>query len=360
MTRIYIYTLFIIISALCVKADSYYPVNELQILGSAASDSTNLFTRLPQSLRDHIKPELCKLGNNTAGMSIRFASDATKISARWTNRYKTSMNHMCPTGIRGLDLYMLMPDNTWAFVGSARPNLNDATSTSTFIQGLKGDIHEYMLFLPLYDGITDLEIGVNAGAQVYRPEVELPQRDLPIVMYGTSILQGGCATRPGMAHTNILQRLLNREVINLGFSGNGHLQPEIAKFMADIDAGLYVIDVLPNNTAASLNQKLGPFYNILRAAHPNTPILLVESPFYPRCKFDRQYRASISALNKTLKNFYDERRAQGDSNIYYFEGDEIMDIDCEGSIDGVHFTDLAFQNFADVLYRKILNILHLE
>lgn len=354
---LYIFISSFLLFSLKTRAEVYYGLDHVEVIGTAVNDSTNILARLPDSLRSRLRPALWNLGKNTAGMALRFSTDASTISAKWTSSQKTSMNHMCPTGIRGLDLYALMPNNTWAFVGSARPNLSNAASASTFVSGLPKKMREYMLFLPLYDGIDEIQIGVNSGASFTKPHTELPDRNEPIVMYGTSILQGGCATRPGMAHTNILQRTLNREIINLGFSGNGHLDLEIAHFMAEIPAAMYVIDVLPNNTVKTLNQKLLPFYNILRKARPDTPILLVESPYYPRCSVDASYRAAIASTNKCLKGIYDSLKAAGDKNVYYFYGEDILDPECEGSIDGVHFTDIGFANFADNLAPVIQGIL---
>lgn len=339
------------------KADVYYGLDHVEVIGSAVNDSTEYLSRLPDSLQSRLRHDLWKLGRNTAGMALRFSTDASTISAKWTSSQKTAMNHMCPTGIRGLDLYTLMPDNSWAFVGSARPSLSNATSTSTFVSNLPKKRREYMLFLSLYDGIDDIKIGVNPGASLSKPNVRLPMTDAPIVMYGTSIMQGGCATRPGMAHTNILQRMLNREVMNLGFSGNGHLDPEIAMYMAQIPAALYVIDVLPNNTVKSLDQKFMSFYNILRNARPDTPILLVESPYYPRCVVDPSYKSAIAATNARLKEFFTSLKADGDQHVYYFYGEDILDPEREGSIDGVHFTDIGFTCFAENLAPVISAIL---
>lgn len=355
--RIICFSLLLILLHGMMRAEVYYGLDRVEVIGTAVNDSTSGLSRLPDSLKSRLRPALWKLGRNTAGIALRFSTDASTISAKWTSSQKIAMNHMCPTGTRGLDLYTLMPDNTWAFVGSARPNLSNATSTSTFVSNLPKKMREYMLFLSLYDGIDDIMIGVNTGATFTKPAVKLPKTGKPIVMYGTSILQGGCATRPGMAHTNILQRTLNYEVINLGFSGNGHLDPEIAEFMAGIPAGIYVIDVLPNNTVKSLNNKFLPFYNILRQAHPDTPILLVESPFYPRCAVDSSYRAAITATNARLKEIYSALKAGGDEHVYYFYGEDILDPEREGSIDGVHFTDIGFINFADNLTPVISAIL---
>ncbi len=349
--------IIMILGLIGAKAQIYHDMRGYTVYGTLAPDAAKSYSRLPDSLATQVKESLWNLGQNSAGLSIRFATDATDIYAKWCSLNQTKMNHMNPVGIRGLDLYTLNADGTWAFVGSAIPSSNEENK-ATIVKGMGGKkMREYMLFLPLYDGIYDLRIGVNKGATIKESQNCVIQREKPVVMYGTSIMQGGCASRPGMAHTNILQRMLNREVVNLGFSGNGHLDPEIAKLMAQADAGVYVIDVLPNNTIKSLGLKLEPFYRILRDAHPDTPILLVESPMYPRTKIDASYRGSISSLNNALHEFYMLQKASGDKNIHYFESKNILDPNCEGSIDGIHFTDIGFQHFAGQLYPVLKELL---
>ncbi len=268
------------------------------------------------------------------------------------------MNHMSSTGVRGFDLYVLMDDGTWHFAGSAIPSSKD-TCTATIIKDMPKKWREYMLYFPLYDGVKTLEIGVNKGAFITAPDDDIADDGAPIIMYGTSIMQGGCASRPGMAHTNILQRMLNREIVNLGFSGNAHLDIEIASLMADTDAAAYVVDVLPNNTISSLKEKLEPFYMTIRNKRPDTPIVLVEHALSPRTYFDPSYKRSIESLNATLRTFYNKMVSQGDINVFYVEGADILDPQLEGTVDGVHFTDLGFQRFATVMY-PLLNALTAE
>ena len=146
-------------------------------------------------------------------IAVRFRSNSTSISAKWEVRNNMSMNHMTPTGIKGLDLYCLQ-DGKWIFAGSGRPQ--GKVNKATIVSNMLPEEREYLLYLSLYDGVTSLSIGVDSLAEITQPAVDLPQREKPVVFYGTSILQGGCASRPGMAHTNILERWLNRECIKSG------------------------------------------------------------------------------------------------------------------------------------------------
>lgn len=326
------------------------------VLGTLAPDATEVFTRLPDSLQSVVRKELWDLGLNSAGLSVRFRSDSPSLRARWHSRNKFAMNHMTPTGIRGLDLYVLMPDSTWTTVCSARPSMASATSTSTLVTDMEpGVMREYMLFLSLYDGVDSLAMGIDSACVIIPPAVDLPRRGRPVVMYGTSILQGGCATRPGMAHTNILQRLLQREVVNLGFSGNARLDPELARLMAQADAACYVIDPLPNCTAQQVAERMPEFIRILRAAHPTTPIILVESPMFPISRFNTEVNQTLTEKNRVLRSYYDDNLAS-DPNVVYFPASEIMG-NPEDTVDNYHFTDAGFDYFASKLLPIIQNLI---
>ena len=345
------------ISAISAYSQVYHDMAKFPIFGTLAPDATNHYSRLPDSLQTKVREKLWYLGQNSAGMAVRFATDATSIYVKYKPLNNFAMNHMAPTGVKGMDLYILMPGNKWAHAGTVLPSSKGETAKAFIKDMPKTGMREYMLFLPLYDGVEYLQIGINKGAVIKQPVADLPYRNKPLVMYGTSIMQGGCASRPGMAHTNILQRKLNREVINLGFSGNCKLDLEIADIMAKSDAGAFVLDVLPNNTVNSLNEKLEPFYRRLRDSHPSTPIILVENAMNPRTHFDSSSLANMNLLNNTLRTFFDRMIVEGDKNLYYFQAGDILDDEAEGTVDGIHFTDYGFMNFANALYPILKKLL---
>lgn len=332
---------------------------ELDIIGTLAPDAQQPFSRLPDSLAQ-IRPELWDLGSNSAGIALRFRSDATDLHAKWRSHKKFNMNHMTAAGIRGLDLYLLTDDGHWTTASSARPRLNDSTTTVQIIGGMPRQMREYMLYMPLYDGVDSLMVGVDSAAVILPPAVNSPRREKPIVWYGTSLLQGGCAARPGMAHTNILERDLDLEVINLGFSGNAKLDPEIARLMAQADAGMYIIDALPNLKAAEIPGRIDDFYAIIRAAHPNAPIMLVESPYFPITRLVPQVMNDIKEKNTRLREFYDKTVAAGDKNVYYYKGEDLLGDEWEGTVDNYHFTDLGMMKVAKSMLPAIKAILQMQ
>lgn len=350
-------TLTALASVAGLKTDdlTWHDAATLPVLGTVCPDASKAYSRLPDSLESRVRDDLWDLGKNSAGLAIRFRSDATSLGFKWRALNKFNMNHMTPTGIRGLDLYALDTDGKWKTVSSVRPAMNNHSTTAMAVTDMDSVMREYMLYLPLYDGVDSIFIGTNPGAVVQAPAVDSPVRRKPIVMYGTSILQGGCATRPGMVHTSILERMLDREVINLGFSGNAKLDIEIAQLIAQTDPAIIVLDPLPNCTKEMVEEKMPEFYATIRRAHPKVPIVFVESCTFPIMKWNNEVLETITDKNLALARLY-AGFAANDPNVYYFEGSRCL-TDREGTVDNYHLTDLGFSIFAENMYPLLSTLL---
>lgn len=325
----------------------YHDASAFPLLGKATEATATRYERLPDSLQHISRKPLWDLGRNSAGLALRFRSNSTCIAARWEVRDNRSMNHMTPTGIKGLDLYCLQ-GGKWIFAGSGRPQ--GKINKATIVENMLPQEREYLLYLSLYDGVTSLAIGVDSLSEIRLPAIDLPRREKPIVFYGTSILQGGCASRPGMAHTNILERRLNRECINLGFSGNALLDLEIAHLMASVDASMFVLDFVPNATVEQMKERADEFYSIIRRKHPHTPILFIEDPIFTHSPFDTRIAKEVKDKNETLNAIFQSLKQRGEKNIYFLSSRDIIGHDGEATVDGIHFTDLGFMRYAEVLY----------
>ncbi|MCK9179516.1 MAG: SGNH/GDSL hydrolase family protein [Bacteroides sp.] len=348
--------LFCIIS-LGLKAQYVYHNAEEFPLYGKISDNTELhFERLDKSLKDKVsRPYLWFLSKNTAGLAVRFKTNSKNLAFKWEVVNNATMNHMAPTGIKGLDLYCFK-EGKWKFVNCARPSDNHKSEAVLSAQK-EVAVSEYMVYLPLYDGIKQLEIGVDSLAFIADPEIESPRRDKSIVWYGTSIAQGGCASRPGMAHTNILSRWLDCEIFNLGFSGNGQLDYEIAEFFVQSDASLFVLDCMPNVWEQKVYENLENFYNIIRAKHPTTPILFVQNPWFSLMEFDEGSYNSLVTKDKALDEVYAKIKNK-DPNVYYHNSKDFLGDDGEATVDGIHYTDLGFHRCAEAMYPMLKKILY--
>ena len=323
----------------------YIDASEFPLYGKVSDATDTRYERLPSELKGVSRDPVWYLGTNSAGLFLRFRSNSTSIHARWESTYNNSMAHMTDTGTKGLDLYALV-DGQWRHAGCAQPQ--GKKSERKIIGNMDPVEREYMLYLSLYDGVSSLEIGVDEGATLDQPAVDSPKREKPIVMYGTSILQGGCANRPGMAHTNILARRLDREVINLGFSGNALLDMEIAELMASVeDPGLFVLDYAPNAYADMIDANGEAFFRVIRDAHPDVPVIFIEDVIFPHTLFDNAILKEVTDKNLAQRRLYERLKKAGEKNIYYIGAEGMIGDDGEATVDSIHFTDLGAMRYVD-------------
>lgn len=336
---------------------TYYNAADFKILGKIYNDSLPTFSRVPNFRKNNTREALWKLGQHSAGISVRFRSDSPKIGLRWTNLFGNSMTHMADLATRGLDLYTLI-DGKWRYIGCGRP-MNETNETEEWlvIDNMEKEMREYMLHLPLYDGIKSLEIGIASDCVIEMPTIDSPQTEKPLVIYGSSIAHGATASRPGIAASNQLQRLLDREVINLGFSANAHIDYEIAEMMADTDALAYVLDFVPNATVDEIQNKTEKFVDILRKAHPDIPLIFIEDPQFAHAVLDKRTAAEINAKNEAIRRIYNKLKESGMKNLYYIESKQLLPEDGDGTSDGIHFTDMGFHYYTKALMPILNSIL---
>jgi len=325
----------------------WYDIRLLDVEGKGWSDTSHFYDRLPSRAKGVVRDPVWDLAQNSTGFCVRFVTDAREISGRWRLRSdRLTLEHMPSTGVSGLGLYV-RDQGKWHWLGVGRPS-QFPTNQKTLVQGLSGEPREYLLYLPLYNGVESVQIGISPEAILAKPVVR-PGRNKTICFYGTSITQGGCASRPGMAYTAILGRMLEQPTINLGFSGNGPMDLEVAKFLAELDPAIYVIDSLPNMDAAMVKERAEPFVKILREARPETPILLVENITYQNAEFVSSRRDGFVAKNAVLGESYKRMIDGGIKNLYYLRGDDLLGHDGEATVDGTHPTDLGFVRMAEAM-----------
>ena len=344
-----------------IKTDStviYYGREHFLIEGTAIADSLkeSPYDRLPISYKEKVREPVWDLSKASAGITVRFHSNSTSINLKWTVLNDLDMPHMAATGIKGIDLYTKY-NNKWRYVTTAGALVGlktyqnksipaDSINEYELIKNMSPDFREYKLFLPLYDGVTKLEIGIDNNALINKAS---PNPVKPIVFYGTSITQGGCASRPGMAHTNIISRKLDVDCINYGFSGNGRMEMPIVELISDIDASFYVIECLQNMDSEQVRERVRPLVDMIRTKHPLTPIVLVENMMYTTAFLDQTIETTLIQENEALKNEFDKIIKRGTPNIFYIKDNKDFLSDNEGTVDGVHLTDLGFLRYADYL-----------
>jgi len=339
------------------KADIlWYDLKNLAVEGKGWGETKAFYDRFPAKAEEKVRPEVWSLSRNSAGLAARFVTDAQTIHARWTlTSPKLEMPHMPATGVSGLDLYVKRDDGKFRWLANRSPT---GESTSLVLaSAIPAGKHEFLLYLPLYNGVTSVEIGIPKANTLAKGPAYDEAHAKPVVFYGTSICQGGCASRPGMVHTAILGRWLQRPVINLGFSGNGRMEKEVAELMAELDPACYVIDCLPNIGAKEVEERTATLVKILRDAHPKTPILLVEDRNYTDSFFNSGKRERNDSSQAALKKEYEKLKTAGASELYYLEGKDLLGDDGEGTVDSSHPTDLGFMRQAEAFHKVLGGIL---
>jgi len=338
---------------------AWYDARLLGIEGQGWTDTAAPYDRLPARAEGKVRKAVWSLSRHSAGLCVRFVTDADRLEARWTlTSNSLAMPHMPATGVSGLDLYVKTSEGTWRWLAVGRPSAK--TNKARLVGGIPAGSHEYLLYLPLYNGVQSVEIGVPTDSGLSKAPPRASDHR-PVVFYGTSITQGGCASRPGMVHTAILGRWLDAPVINLGFSGNGRMEAEVATLMAELDPSVFVIDCLPNIGAKEVTERTEPLVSILRRQHPTTPIVLVEDRSYTDAFLLASKRERNETSRAALRAVYDKLRAGssagrgagGDEHLHYLPGAKLLGDDGEGTVDSSHPTDLGFFRQAEA-FRAVL------
>ena len=335
----------------------WHDIKPLGVEGRGFDKTAVFFDRLPASAEKLVRSPVWSLSRHSAGMCVRFVTSATTLHARWTLRSeRLAMPHMPATGVSGVDLYVRDKRGRWRWLSCGRPT-KFPTNSVRLVTGIPEGRREFLLYLPLYNGVTAVEVGVPTGKKLVKAPARPASHRRPILFYGTSITHGACASRPGMPHPAILGRRFERPVINLGFSGNGRMEIELADLLAQLDPVVYVLDCLPNMNAQEVSQRVEPFVHRLRKSRPRTPILLVE---------DRSYSDSFLVTAKRIRN-RDSRRAlktawtnlkqAGVTGLHYLEGEGLLGEDGEATVDSSHPTDLGFVRQATAFARVLGPIL---
>ncbi|MVT10719.1 SGNH/GDSL hydrolase family protein [Chitinophaga tropicalis] len=329
--------------------------NSFPVIGGQAwpSGMAASYSRLPARAEKDVRPEVWKLAGQSAGLSVRFRTTASEIVVRYTVAGKLEMPHMPATGVSGVDLYALDENGGWRW---AAGKYKFADTITWHFSNIGNSAREYRLYLPLYNQVKWLEIGVPGTAAIQ----PLPVRqEKPIVVYGTSIAQGGCTSRPGLAWTTQVDRQLDRQVINLGFSGNGRLEPPIIELISEIDAKVYVLDCLPNISGmppAEIQQRIIDAVKLLRRKRPNTPILLTGHPTASIQMVNTLGGGNYSTANTALADACQQLQQAGIRQLYLLPASDIH-FDLSATVDGVHPGDAGMQAYADAYVKTLRHIL---
>ena len=265
-----------------------------------------------------------------SGGAVLFRTDSTVLAIRATGSNLKPMDRMPASGLYGYDLYERCPDGTERFINNTRVKDGAARIGGRLRKGMA----DYILYLPLYSGVDSLEIGVSPEASFETPTPQRLQK--PIVFYGSSITQGGCASRPANNYTTMICRALDAPQVNLGFSGSAQGEPAVARAIATLDASLFVLDYDHNASIQHLAKSHEPFFKIIRAARPDLPVIFISRP--------DTIDGGVEARRAIIRKTYDNAVAAGDKNVYFIDGEKLFGPGGQNfcTVDGTHPNDLGF------------------
>lgn len=332
---------------------AWYDLLDIGLEGQAFADVQRPYDRLPVRARGMVTERVWDLSRQATGLRCRFETDADGIEARWWTGPESRPAHIPPTGFRGLDLYGRDDAGRWRWAGKAFAQDGVESRGTLFSHGVPTR-REYQLYLPYRTSIQRLLLGVPAESTL---EAATPSTLSPICFYGTSIVHGASAMRPGMTYPAIVSRRLDRPFFNFGFGGNGPLHLEMAELLRELDPAAFVLAGCENMTPELVAERAEPFVRILRDRHSDTPILLLEHLRYANGWIVPGRGEAYRQKNANLRVAYDRLVAAGDTNLHYLTTEQLIGDDDEATIDGTHPTDLGFMRMADAITPVLQSLL---
>ncbi len=328
-----------------------------------ADGMANFYHRFPARAEQMVPKNVWGLSHHSAGINLRFRSNTSEIKVRYVVKNKKNFGypHMPATGVSGLDLFAISSDGDWLWTRGGY-SFGD-TIQYHYTSLIPNDQYhksgrEYRLYLPLYNEVEWMEIGVPEG-EIFSP---LETRaDKPIVVYGTSIAHGACASRPGLAWTSILSRKMDRPTINLAFSGNGQLDKGVIDLMEEIDAKVYVLDCLPNligrktHSAEEVHNRILYAVRALKKRRPEVPIVLASHAGYTEEAINLARRNSYRETNAILDKAFAQLKSEGVNDIFLIPKEDFGQ-DIETMVDGTHPNDIGMMRYAEG-YEKHLRVI---
>lgn len=328
----------------------YRPATAFTLTGKIA-DTKHLYHRVDTAAYPALPGAVKKLLTNSAGLAITFKTNSTAISAKWcTSRRKASAN-MTAIAFEGLDLY-IKKDGKWQYAGVGRPK--EDCSEANLVQHMDKSEKECLLYLPLYDETTSLEIGLDPGASASALPDPFGKR---VLIYGSSILQGASASRAGLAYPARLSRETGLNYLNLGLSGNGKMEPAVADMIAEIPADAYILDCVPNSSPQMIKDRAEYLVTTIRKHHPKAPIIMVQSIVREHGFFDLKVGQYVADQNKAYQEAFLLLQKKGLQDLYFIPGADMLGKDHEGTGDGTHPNDIGFDRMLQVLKPRFTAIL---
>lgn len=303
------------------------------------------FRRMQKTVAESVSAGVAELSANTAGGRLRLVTDSPYVvlSAQMDGIVK--MSHMPLTGSTGFDLYA--DDGTGEkYYGTFVPPFDIEKGYDSEIRLPGKKMRSITIHFPLYCNVKYLHIGLSDTAVLQEAAGYKYQK--PVVYYGSSITQGGCASRPGNSYQSFISRSLDVDHINLGFSGNAKAEEEMIRYISELEMSVFVCDYDHNAPDVEHLQKTHlPLYRIFRSAQPTTPIIFISAPVTTN---ERDCKRRRSVIYET----YDIAKSEGDVNVAFIDGETLYDGESSScTVDNTHPNDLGFYRMAKRIEKEI-------
>jgi hypothetical protein len=336
---------------------AWHDGHALAVDGRGWSEGAGPYRRLPDRAEGVVRDEVWERSRSPVGVSVRFATDATDLFVRWRlDEEPAPAFHETALRQAGLDCYGRADDGRWLWVGKQDPWRFPEPNGKLNEKDLDGAFREYRVYLPLGREVERLDVGVH---ERFGFEPVEPDTRRPIVVYGTSICHGSGVTRPGLAWPSVMQRRLDYPLVNLGFAGNGRMEPEVMRFINEIDFALLVVDCLPNMDLEQIQRNGPALVSAVREHRGDVPILFVSDRAFGDAAFQPERPRTQAAKSGCQARFVERLRAAGDENLHLIEPANYFGEDTDGTVDASHPNDLGASRMADVVTPHVRRILGL-
>lgn len=357
MSRFLLFTLvsfFLFCAPAAVKCQNktikFTDARQLTLIGKI-SQSPTYYHRIDTLAFPYIPKNVKNLATHSAGLAVSFRTNSSKILIKWCTSPRRPSSNMTGIAFEGMDLYIKRADR-WQYAGVAVPKSTEC-SEAVVVENMAAGNKSCLLFLPTYDETISLEIGIDSGTTI--EALENPFKKI-IPVYGSSIVQGASASRPGMAYPARLSRETGYNFLNLGFSGNGKMEPAVADMIAMFPMDAIILDCVPNPSPQEILERTANLVKTIRNSHPRIPIIAIQSVAREKGNFDTKVAARVRLKDKYFREEIEKVQEQ-DPNLYLISAEDLMGNDQEGTGDGIHPNDLGFDRMLRKIKPKIMKIL---
>lgn len=359
LSHLKLFLLFLIVfpsEFLYAQQIRYVDAKTLTLVGKI-EPASEFYHRLDTIKYYNLPSKVKYLATYPAGMAIGFKTTSATIRVRWSVKPDKPSPNLPAIAFKGLDLYIKRNNGEWIFAGIGKPSVSDLSVVDfedVLVKEMNDAEKECLLYLPFLAEIKKLEIGVDSSAQITPVDYPFQKK---IVIYGTSIVHGISASRPGLNYPSRLSRNTGLDFINLGFSGNAKAESTVADFLSEIEADAFILDYVANTTVEQIRERTSYLVKTIRTKHPDAPVIVMQSIPMDIGNFNLRIKNDLLLKDEAIKHETEKLQKEGVQKLYFIEGKDLIGHDREGTSDGIHPNDSGVERMIEYLQPRLLSIL---